>query len=171
MWYQMGRKIAIFILSQQARWALDNIWRVEDAGLSRNSPNYPGTSRVNDGHKNARTETQVSYRESHEQINQPVQVIVPETERYWLPEVETASVYSIGDHEYHDLIMHMVHSALEESWDDNPSIIVWMRLNISPPEKYSGSSDLKVYKTFVGGILWWIRLHGLLSINYTETQV
>ena len=78
----MGRKIAIFILSQQARWALDNIWRVEDAGLSRNSPNYPGTSRVNDGHKNARTETQVSYRESHEQINQPVQVIVPETERY-----------------------------------------------------------------------------------------
>ena len=46
-----------------------------------------------------------------------------------------------------------------------------MRLNISPPEEYSGSSDLKVYETFVAGILRWLKLHGLLGVRYTETQV
>ena len=44
---------------------------------------------------------------------------------------------------------------IEENQEDNPddSVIAWMRLNISPPEEYSGSSDLKVYKTFIAGIL------------------
>ena len=80
---------------------------------------------------------------------------MPNTERYQLPEAETASVYSIGDHDYHDPIMHMVRSTLEENWEDNPddSVITWMRLNISPPEEYSGSSDLEVYEMFVAGIL------------------
>ena len=49
-----------------ARQTLDNIWRVEDTGLSRNSPNYPETPRVNNRHKTARNDMQVSYRESHE---------------------------------------------------------------------------------------------------------
>ena len=39
-----------------ARWALDNIQRVEVAGLSKNPPNYPGTPRVTDRHKNARND-------------------------------------------------------------------------------------------------------------------
>ena len=67
----------------------------------------------------------------------------------------------------------MVHSALEESWEDDPndSIVTWTRLNISPPEEYSGSSDLKVYETFIAGILQWLRLHGLLGVKYTNTQV
>ena len=67
----------------------------------------------------------------------------------------------------------MVCSALEESWEDNPndSVIAWTRLNISPPEEYSGSSDLKVYKMFVAEILQWLRLHGLLGVKYTKTQV
>ena len=67
----------------------------------------------------------------------------------------------------------MVRSALEENREDNPndSVIAWMRLNISPPEEYSGSSNLKVYEMFVTGILRWLRLHGLLGIKYTETQV
>ena len=88
-------------------------------------------------------------------MTQLVQAIVPDTERYQLPEAETASVYSTRDHDYHDPIMHMVHSALEESWEGNPndSIIMQTRLNISPPEEYSGSSDLKVYETFIAGIL------------------
>ena len=49
----------------------------------------------------------------------------------------------------------MVHSALEENWEDNPddSVITQTRLNISPPEEYSGSSDLEVYETFVAGVL------------------
>ena len=82
-------------------------------------------------------------------------------------------VYPKGDHEYHDPIMHMVHSALEESWDDNPnkSIIAQIRLNITPPEEYSGSSDLKVYEMFIAGILHWLRLHCLLGVKYNETQV
>ena len=106
-------------------------------------------------------------------MTQPVQAVVPDTERYQLPEAETALVYPTGNHDYHDPIMHMVHRALEESWEDNPddSIIAWMRLNISPPEEYSGSSDLEVYKTFIAGILQWPRLHGLLGVKYTKTQV
>ena len=106
-------------------------------------------------------------------MTQPLQAIVPDTERYRSPEVETALVYPTRDHDYHDPIMCMVHSALEESQEDDPndSIVMWMRLNISPPEEYSGSSDLKVYKTFITGILRWLRLHGLLGVKYTNTQV
>ena len=90
-----------------------------------------------------------------------------------MPEAETASVYPIGDHDYHDSIMRMVHSALKENREDNPndSVVAQTRLNISPPEEYSGSSDLKVYEMFVAGILQWLRLHGLLGVKYTETQV
>ena len=44
-------------------------------------------------------------------LTHPVQVIVP----------ETALVYPIGDHEYHDLIMLMVCNTLEESQDNNPN--------------------------------------------------
>ena len=67
----------------------------------------------------------------------------------------------------------MLCSALEESWEDDPddSIIAQMRLNISPPEEYSGSLDLEVYETFVTGILRWLKLHGLLGFKYTKTQV
>ena len=106
-------------------------------------------------------------------MTQPVQAIVPDTERYRSPEAETASVYPTRDHDYHDPIMRMLCSTLEESREDNPddSIIEQMRLNISPPEEYSGSSDLKVYETFVTGILRWLKLHGLLGVKCTETQV
>ena len=64
----------------------------------------------------------------------------------------------------------MVCSTLEESWEDDPddSIVARMRLNISPPEEYSGSSDLEVYETFIAGILRWLRLHGLLLIPKSE---
>ena len=90
-----------------------------------------------------------------------------------MPEAETASVHPLRDHDYHDPIMCMLHSALEESWEDDPddSIVTRMRLNISPPEEYSGSSDLEVYETFVTGILQWLNLHGLLGVKYTKTQV
>ena len=88
-------------------------------------------------------------------MTQPVQAILPDPERYQSPEAETASVYPLRDHDYHDPIMRMLCSALEESQEDNPddSIIARARLNISPLEEYSGSSDLEVYETFVAGIL------------------
>ena len=50
-------------------------------------------------------------------MTQPVQAIVPDTERYRSPEAETALVYPLRDHDYHDPIMRMLRSALEESWD------------------------------------------------------
>ena len=67
----------------------------------------------------------------------------------------------------------MVRSALEENREDNPndSVVAWTRLNISPSEEYSGSSDLEVYEMFFAGILRWLRLHGLLGVKYTKTQV
>ena len=37
-----------------ARRTLESIQRVEEVGLSRNSPNYPGIPRVTDRHKHAR---------------------------------------------------------------------------------------------------------------------
>ena len=70
-------------------------------------------------------------------MTQPVQAIVPDTKWYQLPEAETALVYPLKDHDYHDPIMCMLHSALEESQEDDPddSIITRTRLNISPPEE------------------------------------
>ena len=142
--------------ASSARRTLENIRRVDKAGLSRNSFKYPRTPRATERHKYyAKDDMRGTYGESQEQITQPVQAVVPDTERYQSPEAETALVYPTGDHDYHDPIMHMVHSTLEESWEDNPnnSIAAWTRLNISPPEEYSGSLDLEVYEMFIAGIL------------------
>ena len=54
-------------------------------------------------------------------MTQPVQAIVPDTERYRLPEAETALVYPTRDHDDHDPIRCMVRSALEESQEDDPN--------------------------------------------------
>ena len=54
-------------------------------------------------------------------MTQPVQAIVPDTERYQLPEAETALISPTRDHDYHEPIMHMVCSTLEESREDNPN--------------------------------------------------
>ena len=53
-------------------------------------------------------------------MTQLVQAIVPDTEMYQSPEAETALVYLTRDHDYHDPIMRMLCSALEESQEDNP---------------------------------------------------
>ena len=59
-------------------------------------------------------------------MTQPVQVIVPDTKRYQLPEAETASVYPTRDHDYHDPIMCMLCSTLEESREDDPDDLIVM---------------------------------------------
>ena len=51
------------------------------------------------------------------------------------------------------------------------SIIVKMKLNIPSPKEYLGSPDFEVYKTFVTGILRWLRLNGLLGEDNTDFQV
>ena len=63
----------------------------------------------------------VTYGESQERMTQLVQAIVPDTERYRSPEAETALVYPTRDHDYHDPIMCMLCSALEESQEDDPN--------------------------------------------------
>ena len=67
------------------------------------------------------------YGELREQITQLVQAIVSDTERYRLPEAETALVYPRGDHDYHDPIMRMVCRALEENREDNPDDLGFSR--------------------------------------------
>ena len=57
-------------------------------------------------------------------MTQPVQAIVPDTKRYQSPEAETASVYPTRDHDYHDPIMCMLHSALEGGQEDNPNDLI-----------------------------------------------
>ena len=104
-----------------ARQTLENIQRVDKAGLSRNSPKHTSTPRATGRHKHyAKDDMRVTYGESQERMTQPVQAIVPDTKRYRLPEAETASVYPTRDHDYRDPIMHMLCSALEESWEDDP---------------------------------------------------
>ena len=61
------------------------------------------------------------YGETQERMTQPVQAIVPDTERYRLQEAETALVYPLRDHDYHDPVMRMLCSALEESREDDPN--------------------------------------------------
>ena len=104
-----------------ARQTLESIRRVDEARLSRNSLKHPRTPRAAGRHKYyAKDDTQVSYGEMQEQMTQPVQAIVPDTERYRSLEAETASVYPVRDHDYHDPIMCMLCSELEESREDDP---------------------------------------------------
>ena len=51
------------------------------------------------------------------------------------------------------------------------SIIVKMNLSIPSPEEHSRSPDLKVYETFVTGILQWLSLNSLLGEDNTDFQV
>ena len=63
--------------ASSARWTLENIQRIDKAGLSRNSLKHPRTPRAAERHKYARDNTWVTYRELHERITQLVQAIVP----------------------------------------------------------------------------------------------
>ena len=81
-----------------------------------------------------------------------------------------ALTYSFFDAPTLCLYMFYIQSYLMNS-QKAPNIDSVLWVTVSPPEEYSGSSDLKVYKTFVAGILRWLKLHGLLGVKYTETQV
>ena len=51
------------------------------------------------------------------------------------------------------------------------SIVVRTKLSIPLPKEYSGSPDLEAYKTFIAGILRWLRLNGLLGEDNANFQV
>ena len=88
-------------------------------------------------------------------------------------EAEIASVYLIGDTHNRDPITCMICAVLDNNNDMNPddSIIFKTKLNIASPEKYSGSSNLKFYETFVTGILQWLKMNGLLGTKHAAFQV
>ena len=67
----------------------------------------------------------------------------------------------------------MVNTMLAENRDMIPedSIVVKTKLSIPSPEEYSGSPDLEVYKTFITGILRWLRLNSLLGEDNANFQV
>ena len=69
--------------------------------------------------------------------------------------VNAPSVASTNSHWPNDPIHLMVSMMLAENQDMKPkdSIVMKAKLNIPSPEEYSGSSDLKVYETFIAGIL------------------
>ena len=55
--------------ASSARQTLENIQRVDEAGLSRNSPKYPRTPRATERHKHyAKDDMRVTYGELHERI-------------------------------------------------------------------------------------------------------
>ena len=67
----------------------------------------------------------------------------------------TSSIAPTNGHWPNDPIHRMVNTMLAENRDMLPedSIIVKTKLSIPSPEEYSGSPDLKVYETFITGIL------------------
>ena len=62
---------------------------------------------------------------------------------------------------------------LTAHWDMLPedSIVVKTKLSIPSPEEYLGSPDLEVFKTFIAGILQWLKLNGLLGEDNADFQV
>ena len=94
-------------------------------------------------------------------------------DKIWQANANAPSVASTNGHWPNDPIHCMVSTMLAENWDMKPkdSIIVKAKLNIPSPEEYSGSSDLEVHKTFITGILRWLRLNGLLGEDNADFQV
>ena len=69
--------------------------------------------------------------------------------------------------------MHMIHAALNDNKFMSPdnSIVIKAKLNIASPEEYLGSSDLKVYETFITGTLAWLKMNGFLGTEHASFQV
>ena len=62
------------------RQTLENIWRVDAAGLSKNAPKHPRTPQATGWHKYyAKDNMRVTYGELQERMTQPVQAISPDT--------------------------------------------------------------------------------------------
>ena len=76
-------------------------------------------------------------------------------DKIWHASANASSVASTSGHWPNDPIHHRGSTMLTENQDMKPkdSIVVIMKLNITSPEEYSGSLDLKVYKIFVAGVL------------------
>ena len=143
---------------QRARMAnhkLNKIQQLEKAGLSSSTPHDPHIARVLNRPVPTGPATQTQNSSVLSMSTPGVKITPSPPDRLQSVEAETTSVYCTGDTHNGDPITCMICAALDDNKDMNPdnSIIVKMKLNIASPEEYSGSLDLKVYKTFVTGIL------------------
>ena len=155
-----------------AKYELNKIQRLEAAGLISSSPNDPHYVRVmNRGNpiadkRSAQEEQTPAYSVNARQTPKP-------PDKLWQVNTNASFVASTNSHWPNDPIHCIHHTMLAENRDMIPkdSIVVKTKLNIPLPQEYSGSLDLKVYETFITGILRWLRLNGLLGENNANFQV
>ena len=155
-----------------AKYELNKIQRLKAAGLTSSSPKDPHYAKVlNRGNpipdgKSAPAGQTLAYTVNARCMPKPL-------DKTQHTSVNTSSVVSMNGHWPNDPIHHMVNTMLTENQDMIPkdSIVMRTKLSIPSPEEYLGSPDLEVYKTFVAGILQWLRLNGLLGKDNTDFQV
>ena len=132
---------------RQHRWALDRNTCLTDAGLSGEHRNVP---------------------------------VLPPRDNSQLRELSmppmafgqgAANVVDLEDP--HSSITHMVRVTMDESKDTDPdrSVLTRAGIKLQPPEPYSGSADLKVFKIFVAGVLQWLRMSQLLGPSNNDDQL
>ena len=155
-----------------AKYELNKIQQLEAAGLTSSSPNDLHYVKVmNRGNpitdkRSAPAGQTLAYTVNARHMPKPL-------DKIWHPSANTSSLASTNGHWPNDPIHCMVNTMLTENWDMIPedSIVVRTKLSIPLPEKYSGSPDLEAYKTFIAGILRWLRLNGLLGEDNADFQV
>ena len=151
---------------------LNKIQQLEAAGLASSSPNNPHYVRVmNRG--NPITDRRATQEEQTLAYNLNARRTLKPPDRLRQVKTNASSVVSMNGHWPNDPIHHMVNTMLAENRDMLPkdSIIIKTKLSTPSPEEYSGSPDLKVYETFIAGILQWLRLNGLLGEDNADFQV
>ena len=162
---------AATLRARAVKYELNKTQQLEVAGLTSSSPKDPYYAKVlNRGNpitdkRSAPAGQTLAYNINARQTPKPPDII---------RQVNTndSSVASMNNHWLNDLHC-MVNMMLAENRDMIPedSIVVKTNLSIPSPEEYLGSPDLEVYKTFVAGILRWLRLNGLLGEDNTAFQV
>ena len=154
------------------KYELNKIQRLEAASLTSSSPNDPHYARVmNRG--NPITDKRFAHEEQTLAYNLNSRRIRKPPDKVWQVNTNTSSVASSNSHWSNDPIHRMVNTMLTEHRDMLPedSIVVKTKLSILSSKEYLGSPDLKVFETFIAGILRWLKLNGLLGEDNTDFQV
>ena len=155
-----------------AKYELNKIQRLEAAGLTSSSPNDPHCVKVLNRKNPITDKTSAPAGQTLAYtINARCTPKPPDKLRQ--VNMNTSSVVSMNGHWSNDLIHCMVNMVLAENQDMIPkdSIVIKTKLSIPSPKEYLESPDLEVYKTYVAGILRWLRLNHLLGEDNTDFQV
>ena len=151
---------------------MNQIQRLEAAGLASSSPNDPHYVRIMN-RRNPTTDNRSAHEEQIMAYNSDARRMKKPPDKLRQMHTDASSVASSRSHWGNDPIHRMVNTMLTEYRDMLPedSIVVKMKLSIPSPEEYSGSPDLEVFKTFIAGILRWLKLNGLLVEDNADFQV